>query len=146
MKVILFDTNIVLDVLLDREPFVKASAAAWAAIESGIAQGMLAAHAVTTIYDLVQKELGAMKAKRILSGILKVFRVATVDGQVLHEAMQYPIADFEDAVTAAAAVSSGCDCIVTRDLRHFRGSPLLALSPEAVLPLLSARRNHRTDR
>jgi len=146
MKVILFDTNVVLDVLLDREPFVKASAAAWAAVESGTAQGMLAAHAVTTIHYLVQKEIGGAKAERIVSGLLKVFRVATVDGQVLLKAMQYSMSDFEDAVTAAAAGSSGCDCIVTRDLKHLHGSPVRALSPEALLPLLKPRRNHRKDR
>jgi len=37
MKRILFDTNVVLDVLLDRQPHVEASAAAWAAVETGIA-------------------------------------------------------------------------------------------------------------
>ena len=49
MKRALFDVNVVLDVLLDRKPHVEASAAAWAAVETGAAQGLLAAHAVTTI-------------------------------------------------------------------------------------------------
>ena len=146
MKVILFDTNVVLDVLLGREPFAKASAAAWAAVEIGTAKGMLAAHAVTTIHYLVQKEIGGAKAKRVVSELLKVFRIATVDTQVLQEALQYAISDFEDAVSAVAASSSGCDCIVTRNLKHFHGSPVRALSPEAVLPLLHRpRRNPRID-
>ncbi len=53
MKRILFDTNVVLDVLLDRQPYVEASAAAGADVETGISEGMLAAHAVTTIHYLV---------------------------------------------------------------------------------------------
>ena len=48
MKRILFDTNVVLDVLLDRQPYVEASAAAGADVETGISEGMLDAHAVTS--------------------------------------------------------------------------------------------------
>ena len=137
MKRVLFDTNIVLDVLLDRQPHVAASAATWAAIEAGIAEGMLAAHAVTTIHYLVRKDLGTLKATRIISSILRVFKVAAVDGVVIQEALQLPLADFEDAVTASAARLAGCDCIVTRDPKGFRGSPVRPLTPEAVRPLLT---------
>ena len=136
MKRILFDTNVVLDVLLDRQPYVEASAAAWAAVETGISEGMLAAHAVTTIHYLVRKEMGNIKARRIISAILRVFGVATVDGAAVQEALQLPLSDFEDAVTAAAARLAGCECIVTRDPKGFRGSPVRALTPEAVTPLL----------
>jgi predicted nucleic acid-binding protein len=136
MKRILFDTNVILDVLLDRQPYVEASAAAWAAVETGILEGMLAAHAVTTIHYLVRKEMGNVKARRIVSAILRVFGVATVDSAVVQEALQLPFAGFEDAVTAAAARLAGCECIVTRDPKGFRGSPVRSLTPEAVTPLL----------
>ena len=136
MKRVLFDTNVVLDVLLDRRPHAEASAAAWAAIETGIAEGMLAAHAVTTIHYLVQKEVGAIRARRILSALLRVFAVAAVNGAVFQEALQSPLSDFEDAVTAAAARLAGCECIVTRDPKGFRASPVRPLTPEAVMPLL----------
>lgn len=137
MKRILFDTNVVLDVLLDRHPHSEASAQAWAAVETGKAEGLLSAHAVTTIHYLIQKDIGNVKAKRLLSAILGVFGVAVVDASVLQEALQLPFSDFEDAVTAAAAHSAGCDCLVTRDSRGFRRSPVRVLAPEAVLPLLA---------
>jgi predicted nucleic acid-binding protein len=136
VKRILFDTNVVLDVLLDRQPHIEASAAAWAAVESGKLEGLLAAHAVTTIHYLIRKELGNTKAKRIVSAILGVFGIAAIDGAVVQEALQLPFSDFEDAVTAAAAFSAGCDCIVTRDPKGFRGSPVRCLAPEAVTALL----------
>ena len=136
MKRVLFDTNVVLDVLLDRQPYVEASAAAWAAVETGVAEGMLAAHAVTTIHYLVRKERGNAKARRIVSAILRVVGVAAVDAAVLQEALELPWPDFEDAVTAAAARTAGCEFIVTRDPKGFRGSPVRSLTPEAVTPLL----------
>jgi predicted nucleic acid-binding protein len=135
MKRALFDVNVVLDVLLDREPHADASAAAWAAVESGTVEGLLAAHAVTTIHYLIRKESGAAKAKRTLSAILKVFAIAPVDNAVIQEALQASSSGFEDAVTAAAARSSRCDFIVTRDPRGFRGSAVRTLMPEAALPL-----------
>lgn len=133
----LFDTSVILDVLLDRQPYVEASAAAWAAVETGLSEGMLAAHAVTTIHYLVRKEMGAIKAKRIVTAILKVFGVAAVDGAAVQEALQLPLSDFEDAVTAAAARLSGCAYIVTHDPKGFRGSLVRSLTPEAVTPLLT---------
>ena len=136
MKRLLFDVNVVLDVLLDRRPHAEASAAAWAAVEICIAEGLLAAHAVTTIHYLVRKEMGAAKATRTISSILQVFSVAVVDGAVVQEALQLSCSDFEDAVTAAAARTAGCDYIVTRDPKGFRGSPVRSLTPEGVVPLL----------
>lgn len=136
MKRVLFDTNVVLDVLLDRQPYAEASATAWAAVETGNSEGMLAAHAVTTIHYLIRKEMGVIKAKRIVSAILRVFGVAAVDGVVVQEALQLPLSEFEDAVTAAAARLAGCECIVTRDPKGFRGSPVRSLTPEAAIPLL----------
>jgi predicted nucleic acid-binding protein len=136
MRRVLFDINVILDVLLDRKPYADASAAAWAAIEIGIAEGLLAAHAVTTIHCLVRKELGATKAKRIMSAMLRIFGVAAIDSAVIQEALQLSFSDFEDAVTATAARFAGCECIVTRDPKGFRGSPVRSLTPEAVTPLL----------
>jgi predicted nucleic acid-binding protein len=136
MRRILFDTNVVLDVLLERQPHIEASAAAWAAVETGVSEGMLAAHAVTTIHYLLRKEMGNPRAARTISAILKVFTVAAVDGAVIREALQLPISDFEDAVTAAAAQLAGCEFIVTRDPKGFRGSPVRSLTPEAVMPLM----------
>jgi len=77
---------VVLDVLLDRKPHTEGSAAVWAAVEMGLAKGLLAAHAITTIHYLVQKELGTARAKRTISSILRVFDVAAVDGAILQEA------------------------------------------------------------
>ena len=139
MKRVLFDINVVLDVLLDREPHAEASAAVWAIAEAGAAEGLLSGHAVTTVHYLLRKELGDAKARRSLLAMLSVFGVATVDGAAIHEALQMPSADFEDAVTAAAARLAGCDYIVTRDPKGSRGSVVRPIAPEALIPLLRKR-------
>ena len=109
----------------------------WTAIEIGSSEGLLAAHAVTTIHYLVRRELGAAQAKRIISSMLRVSRVATVNGQVIQDALELTWPDFEDSVTAAAALLAGCDFIVTRDLKGFRQSRVRCLTPEAAVPILA---------
>jgi predicted nucleic acid-binding protein len=136
MKTILVDVNVVLDVLLNRPPHAEASAAVWAAIETGSCRGLLPAHAVTTIHYLVRKNLSSSKARRTVSDMLRVFEVAPVDGSVIQFALDLPFADFEDAVSAAAAHFAGCDYIVTRDPKGFPAPPIRCLTPEAAAPLL----------
>jgi predicted nucleic acid-binding protein len=139
MKRVLIDTNVVLDVLLERKPHLAASAAIWDAVESGGAEGYLAAHAITTIHYLAQKQLGARRAKRVIASLLQVFGVAAVDGNVLRDALQYEAHDFEDAVSEAAAQATGCEAIVTRDPKGFRTAGLPVLTPETAAPLLAGR-------
>ena len=139
MKRVLIDTNVVLDVLLERKPHLAASAAVWDAVESGGAEGYLAAHAITTIHYLARKQLGVRHAKRVIASLLQVFRIAAVDENVLRDALQYDTQDFEDAVSTAAAEATGCEAIVTRDPKGFRTAGLPVLTPEAAAPLLAAR-------
>jgi predicted nucleic acid-binding protein len=137
MKRLLVDLNVVLDVLLDRRPHVTASAAVWAAIESGQGQGFLAAHAITALHYLVRKQLGQTQAVHLVSEVLRVFQVAAVDEPVIREALGLAFTDFEDAITAAAARAAGCEAIVTRDPRGFRRSPVETLTTEAAALWLS---------
>ncbi len=123
MKRLLVDTNVVLDVLLDPQPHAEPSVAIWTFVEAGRCEGFLAAHAITTIHYLVRKELGVIRTKQLITLILRVFRVAPVDGPVIEQALRLPLVHFEDAVTAAAALASECELIVTRDPKGLKGHP-----------------------
>lgn len=128
MTSILLDTNIVLDVLLEREEWLADSEAVWSLVEKGRVRGYLAAHSFTTVAYLARKH-SADDPGRILRGLLKVFRVAAVDDKVLRRAVELGWSDFEDAVVSEAALAAGCEYIVTRNCRDFARSPLLALTP-----------------
>jgi predicted nucleic acid-binding protein len=137
MKRILLDINVVLDVLLDRKPHAGASVRVWSAVEMGKVEGLLAAHEITTIFYLVGRERGVAAARRATAAILQVFRVASVDGEVIRRALELAWPDFEDAVAAMAAESAGCDGIITRDRRGFLESPVRVYTPEAAAAVLS---------
>jgi len=80
-------------------------------------------------------QLGGTVARNTVESILQVLDVAAVDMQVLRRALQFGWVDFEDAVTAAAAESTKCEAIVSRDPKGFPRSPVRVLSPEAAAPL-----------
>ena len=128
-KRLLIDVNVVLAVLLERQPHAAASAALWARLEQGGGEGLLPAHAVTTIYYLAERARGASFAQRTVSDLLSVFRVAGVDEKIIRQALGLGWGDFEDAVCAACAAAEGCDAIVTRDPAGFRGAPVPVVDP-----------------
>jgi len=135
---VLLDVNVVLDVLLDRQPFADASAAVWAAIENGDAEGLLSAHAVTTLHYLNVKTVGTRMATETTEALLSVFNVAPVDEAVLRSAVSLQWQDFEDAVTAAGARRAKCDAVVTRNPRDFKGAPVRVLTPAEALAWIEA--------
>lgn len=134
---LLFDVNVVLDVLLGREPHLAASAAAWAVVERGGVDGVLPANALATIVDLAAGVLGREQARRVVDDLLTVFAVAAVDETVIRRAVGLGLADFEDAVVAAAAEADGCALIVSRAPSGFDGSPVPAVTPEVLLAMLA---------
>ena len=91
---------------------------------------------MTTLHYLIRKETGSAKAKSIIARILQIFELAAVNRDVTEEALKYNCPYFEDAVAAAAARAAGCEYIVTRDPKGFRGTTLRCLTPEAALPFL----------
>ena len=135
---LLFDVNVVLDVLLDRKPFADASSEAWAAVERGDAAGLLSAHAVTTLHYLNAKSVGNRQAVATTEALLSVFDVAAVDDQVLRSAVALQWKDFEDAVTAAGARRAKCDAIITRNPRDFKGAAVTVLTPEEAVAWIEA--------
>lgn len=138
MKRVLFDLNVLLDVLLDRVPHAEPAIALWAAIEKGDAEGLIAGHAVTTLHDLAGRAHGAAFADRCVRDVLSVFSVAAVDEAVVTEALSLGWQDFEDAVSSTSAVAARCHMIATRDPRGFKASRCPALSPVEALAVVRA--------
>jgi predicted nucleic acid-binding protein len=137
MKRALIDINVVLDVLLDRRPHSKASIIVWIAVETDKLEGLLAAHAVTTIHYLIRKEQGEARARAAIVAMLRVFGIAKVDGDVIRHALDLAWPDFEDSVSAAAAQAAGCDLIVTRDPKGFPDSFVRTVTPETAAALFA---------
>lgn len=127
---VLFDTNVVLDVLLERQPFLASSALSFARAEAGEVQGFLCATTVTTIFYLTEKAQGQEAAFQAVRALLAFLEIAPVHRPVLDQASELGFSDFEDAVLHEAARHVHAVAIVSRNTRHFRGGALPAYSPE----------------
>ena len=138
MKV-LFDTNIVLDLLMDRAPFANAAVALFAAVEHGALQGYLCGTTVTTVYDLTAKVLGGKRAHEEVGKLLTLFEVAPIGRPVLESALASDLGDFEDAVVYQAARHAGAQAIVTRNLKDFQGADLPVYSSAELVKILTVR-------
>lgn len=129
MKV-LFDTNILLDALLAREPFVTNAAFLLSAVESGQITGFVSATTMTDVHYLVKRQTkNAEIAVIAVTRLLELMEICTVDRKVLEQALLLNEDDFEDAVQISCAIKFNLNGIVTRDVSGFTNSPILVISP-----------------
>lgn len=131
------DVNVVLDVLADRKPYANDAALVLSVIEEGEAEGYIAAHTATTLFYLLERDLGLRKAKSALADLLKLVEVVPVDHDRLLHAMAMNWEDFEDAVQAACAAKAEVDYFVTRNAADFSGSDLEIISPAELVATLA---------
>ena len=137
MKV-LFDTNIVLDFLIDRAPFSEQAGILFTQVEMGKLSGYLCATTVTTIYYLASKVVGVKKARDSIAKLLSLFEIAPVNRVVLETALSLGYKDFEDAVVHEAGLHVGVQSIVTRDSSGFKKAKLSIYTPLELIHILKA--------
>lgn len=130
---LIVDTNVVLDVLLARKPFVEPAAQLFALIERSKIEASVCATTLTTVQHLLTQSLSREEGRRALQGLLELFEIAPVNRPVLEGALQSKIADFEDAVLEQAGRLVGAEAIVTRNTKDFRKSSIKALDPVELL-------------
>jgi predicted nucleic acid-binding protein len=135
----LLDTNVVLDVVLAREPFAQASAQLFKLHEQGKIDAYIAAITPINVFYITRKLKGDQAARQALELLLRSLVVCPLSHSVLDEAYKLPLADYEDAVQHASATASGIDAIVTRDLKDYKNATLPVFSPEDLLKKFESR-------
>ncbi len=135
MKVMI-DTNVVMDVLLKREPFFQASYEVMKRSALEQAEGFISAAAATDIFYLLRKALkDKQAAKDSLEKLMQLVGFADAMGEDVNAAIASNMTDFEDALVSAIAARCRMDYIITRNARDFRESPVKALTPQEFLNL-----------
>jgi len=133
---VLFDTNVVLDLLLDREPFVREALYLFTRVERSELVGLLCATTVTTVHYLLSRALERREALGHVRTLLSLFEVAPVNRVVLEDALALGFSDFEDAVIYSAALHAGADSVVTRDIAGFKKTRIPIYTPEELVGIL----------
>ena len=131
MKKILIDLNVLLDFLNKRNEHLDAAKIVDLCIGKKI-KGYLCAHEVTTLAYFLTKERHK-RAKSIIGRILDIFSIISVTEEILREALDSRIKDYEDAVIESSCINNGIDYIVSRNLKDFKNSRIKAISPKEFI-------------
>jgi predicted nucleic acid-binding protein len=130
---ILIDTDVLIDVALDRHPHADPAAALLDRIEQGAESACIAWHSVSNFYYIVLSTLDGMDARDFIAELTRFVGVARTDTAGIRYAVELPMADFEDAMQLAAARACGARHIVTRNVRDYERSPIRAVTPKDAL-------------
>jgi predicted nucleic acid-binding protein len=130
---VLIDTNVVLDVLLARRPFVGVASELFGLTEHSRIEGLLCATTITTVDYLLMQVMPRPNAHQALEKLLALFDIAPVNRAVLEQAMKSRIPDFEDAVLDQSGRLAGAEVVVTRNQKDFRHASLRVLGPDEFL-------------
>ena len=135
---LLVDTNVVLDILLRREPYYENAARIAVLSENEYISCYIPASAFTDIYYITQKELKNKESSvELLTNLLNTFRIANVTETNIYEALDLKWDDIEDCVQYVVGKSINVDYIITRNVRDFIRGLINAMSPKEFLEMIT---------
>ena len=130
---LLIDANILLDVLQNREPHVQASSVVWKLCETEKAKGYVSALTFANLVYIMRKELDPKKIEETLKALSLIFEFADFNVSDLTHAAELEWDDFEDAVQSVSAERVHADYIITRNVRDFAKSKVVAFTPSELI-------------
>ena len=128
---IFLDTNVILDFLLEREPFYYDALKIWAACEEGTVEGYVSALTVDNVHYIAQRIKSDTTAMIAVRGILDIFNVVPLDKELMRRAADFHDRDFEDDIQLQSAIKAGCSHLFTRDPTHFHSKAIAIVPPSS---------------
>ena len=133
MKVF-FDTNVIVDYLVQREPFYRDSREVIFLSAEKKLDGIIGAGSVADIYYICRKEYQSTeKALNLITDLLKLGTLVDTKAYDIHNALTFNMSDFEDAIIAATALRETAEYIITRNIKDFAQSLIPAITPSDFL-------------
>ena len=135
MKV-LIDTNVILDVLYKREGFYEDSLKIWKLCETRKLDGYISALSIPNIVYILRRELDPEKTLEVINNINLVFNIYDLKSDIIMQAAEKKTKDYEDALQMVTAQKLKASFIVTRNIKDFAGSKIIAVKPSELLERL----------
>jgi predicted nucleic acid-binding protein len=133
----LIDTNVILDIALNRQPFCREAEIIFQCMEDKEIRGYISASAVTDIFYLLRKQIGRQNATQYILELLEIVDILGVSKETIIDALLSGLADFEDAVQTQVAIENDIEVIVTRNVKDFKQLlSIKILTPTALIALL----------
>ena len=138
MMIVLIDTNILLDVLQNRQPHYHDSAAVWNLVENNKLLGYVSVISFNNAFYVLRKQIGSAAALDAIKLVRSAFKVVPLDEGVLDGAISSCGADLEDAIQSSAATRVDAEYIITRNVKDFARYKVPAVTAEEFLALFRA--------
>jgi predicted nucleic acid-binding protein len=133
MKRVFLDTNIIVDLIADRKPFSKYSIEIFKKAEAKKIKLYTSSHSIQTTHYLLKKYLEQKLLRDVLNNLLDYITVIAVDSDIIKKGLRSKDRDFEDSIQIlCASTVEKMDCIVTRNIKDFRESEILVLTPDEL--------------
>jgi predicted nucleic acid-binding protein len=116
---VFFDTNVLLDVLLRREPFSRDAAAVWTLAERRNINGSVSVISFPNIFYILRRLRDRSAARQAMQILRNIFTPVPFDDQILNQAIDSGFQDLEDAVQYFSAIRIGASFVLSRDPHHF---------------------------
>ena len=130
MKVFV-DSDVILDFLIQREPFFEASRKVVELCSQHKADGYMAAHSVTNLFYLLRKDFSDEERRKVILNLFDIFVIDQINTDKLRTALENKdFKDFEDCLQVECALNVDADYIVTRNVNDYKGSPIHVVKPE----------------
>lgn len=134
---ILVDTNIILDVLLKREPHNRAAQVIMTKCAEREITGYLATHSIPNIFYVLRKEYSQAERRKFIRNLCEIFRISDLNAEKIMSAIDNEqFSDFEDCLQEECAVAETVDYIVTRNPADFKQSRVKVVEPDEFMKLL----------
>ena len=130
---LLIDANILLDVLQMRQPYYHDSSIIWKLCETEQVKGYVSALTFANLVYIMRKELDPEVIRRTLQTLSLIFELTDLEVSDIVHASEMEWGDFEDAVQSATAERIRADYIITRNVRDFTSSKVMALTPGELI-------------
>ena len=137
----LLDMNVIVDALQKREPMFAGSSNIIIAVADNRLQGYITSKAIADIHYFSRRQFAGQentdkKARQVIEGLLQFLDIVDTTGEDCKKALIIENNDYEDAIMISSSVRTNMDCIITRNPKHFKTSPIPVYSPEVFLELL----------
>ncbi|MGN0087404.1 MAG: type II toxin-antitoxin system VapC family toxin [Candidatus Limimorpha sp.] len=135
MMTVFVDTNILIDLLCERESFVQSARMLFAYGYSGRLTLVLSSLSlVNAVY--IARKYGYIDVREKLDDITEFVEVVDLRKEVAKRALTCEWKDYEDAVQYMSAIKENADCIVTRNKKDFWKSVIPVYTIEELMSLM----------
>jgi len=139
MKVLL-DTNIILDVILQRQPFAAPALEILKLSDMGKLESYITSNSITDIFYVLRKYFDNVEdRKKAVRYILQMVNIAGVTKTDIFKSLELEYTDFEDALQTQCAKKIKANYIITRNEKDFKDRSVEVISPERFIEMYKAK-------